>query len=405
MLLRAFFLFLFLSFPLCAGEAHVADFPLGEKTAILVPEKKKVCLNMIVKNESHVITRCLESVKPFIDYWVIVDTGSTDGTQQVIKNFMKGIPGELFERPWKNFEHNRNEALDLARSKANYVLIMDADDFLKAPPGYKLPELTAGSYQMEIHYGGMTYARHQLIKMSLPWKWQGVVHEVLTCDVPYTSVILDNVQYVVTQDGDRSKDPKKYYKDAALLEEALKKDPTSTRYTFYLAQSYKNAGEKEKSLEWYQKRIAMGGWDEEVFWSMIEVALLQKQLHRPTDDVMATFERAHRYRPHRVEPVYYLAELYNEQGKHDLAYALIKTREYIKRPPSKDVLFTQDWMEHFGLLFQLSISSYYVGNYQESLDACDALLAMDDFPWKDLVKENKKFPVARLQKMASEKAA
>src|SRR2546428_69578 len=73
--------------------------------------KHKICLNMIVKNESHVITRCLGSVLPLIDYWVIVDTGSDDGTQKIIKDFMqeKGVSGELHERPWINFSHNRNE--------------------------------------------------------------------------------------------------------------------------------------------------------------------------------------------------------------------------------------------------------------------------------------------------------
>ena len=46
--------------------------------------KKTVCLNMIVRNESSVIQRCLDSVKGFIDYWVIVDTGSIDGTQKIV---------------------------------------------------------------------------------------------------------------------------------------------------------------------------------------------------------------------------------------------------------------------------------------------------------------------------------
>jgi glycosyltransferase involved in cell wall biosynthesis len=367
----------------------------------LSAEEKRatVCLNMIVKNEAQVIKRSLASVKPIIDYWVIVDTGSTDGTQEIIKEFMKDIPGELRESPWQNFEYNRNEAMEFGRSKADYLLIMDADDFLELPAGYKLPPLTADAYQIEIHYGGMTYSRDQLIKTSKPWKWCGVVHEVLTCNGPHTRERLENVRYLITQDGARSKDPKKYYKDAALLEDALKKDPTSTRYTFYLAQSYRDAGEKEKSLEWYEKRIAMGGWDEEVYWSMIQVGLLQKGLNMPKETIYSTFERAYRYRPHRPESVYYLSEMLNQDKKFDIAYALIRGKEFIKKPAGKDVLFTQDWMEHYGIPFQQSIAAYYVGQYQESLDLCDKLLAMRDFPWIDSVKFNREFPVARLKEI------
>lgn len=367
----------------------------------LSAEEKKahVCLNMIVKNESQVITRSLASVKPIIDYWVIVDTGSTDGTQDIIKEFMKDIPGELHESPWQNFEYNRNEALELARPKADYILIMDADDFLDLPPKYQLPELTADAYNIEIRYGGMAYSRDQLIKSSKPWKWVGVVHEVLTCDQPHTRERLENVTYRITNEGARSKDPQKYYKDAALLEEALKKDPTNTRYTFYLAQSYRDAGEKEKSLEWYQKRIAMGGWHEEVYWSMIQVAFLQQALKMPREVVIETYERAYRLRPHRPEAIYYLSEIYNQDGKHDLAYALIRGKEFLRKPRTKDVLFTQDWMEEYGIAFQQSIAAYYLGFYQESLDICDRLLAMQDCPWKKSVEYNRKFAVDRVNEI------
>jgi len=89
-----------------------------------------VCLSMIVKNETHIINECLDSMWQYIDYWIIVDTGSTDGTQDLIRNFFaeKGIPGELIERPWVNFGHNRSEALALCEGKADYAWMIDADD-------------------------------------------------------------------------------------------------------------------------------------------------------------------------------------------------------------------------------------------------------------------------------------
>src|SRR5512144_2185854 len=98
-----------------------------------------ICLNMIVKNEAPVIRRCLDSVRRFIDCWVIVDTGSTDGTQDIIRECFADIPGELHERPWRDFAHNRTEALALARPHGDYVLIIDADDALELEPHFRMP--------------------------------------------------------------------------------------------------------------------------------------------------------------------------------------------------------------------------------------------------------------------------
>ena len=90
--------------------------PVSAETSVPAPNKhKRLTLCMIVKNEAHVIERCLASVLPVIDYWVIVDTGSTDGTQQKIQDFFdrNGIDGEMHNRPWIDFGHNRSEALEL----------------------------------------------------------------------------------------------------------------------------------------------------------------------------------------------------------------------------------------------------------------------------------------------------
>ena len=121
----------------------------------MTPDRPTICLNMIVKNEAPVIRRCLESVRPLIDTWVIVDTGSSDGTQDIIRSALADMPGELVERPWVDFAHNRSEALRLARERADYTLIIDADDTLDVRPDFALPVLTANSYTLEIRDVGV----------------------------------------------------------------------------------------------------------------------------------------------------------------------------------------------------------------------------------------------------------
>lgn len=362
-------------------------------------EKKTVCLNMIVKNEHHVIRRCLDSVRPFIDYWVIVDTGSSDGTQEMIRSYMRDIPGELYERPWKNFGENRNEALQLAKGKADYILFMDADDMLKVDENFSFPPLTHDLYTVWRVCGDFSFQNHQLIKSSLPWRWVGVVHEYLECDCRFSSASLEHVKYVVCGGGASHSDPKKFFRYIQLLEDGLKREPNNSRYVFYLGESCRDAGEKAKAIEWYEKRIAMGGWaEEEIFWSTLQVACLQRELNYADDVVISSYYRAHRLRPHRVEPIYYLAELYNQRKNFALAYSCIKSRDFIPKPPQKDYLFNMDWMEKYGLLFELSLCSYYLGYYQESLNACDALLSMKDLPkyYRQLTESNRQFPLQKL---------
>src|ERR1044072_2443758 len=111
-----------------------------------------VCLNMIVKNEAPVIGRCLASVRSLIDRWVIVDTGSRDGTQALIGEALAGIPGELHERPWRDFGHNRTEALRLAERADDYLLFIDADEMLRVPEGFSWPQLVDDAYFLTTEY-------------------------------------------------------------------------------------------------------------------------------------------------------------------------------------------------------------------------------------------------------------
>lgn len=365
---RYLFLFIVLVFNLSASEP-------------------KVCLNMIVKNESKVIKRCLESVRPMIDYWVIVDTGSDDGTQEMIKEYMADIPGELYERPWKNFGHNRNEALQLAKGKGEYVLFIDADETLQYEKDFKCPPLTKDFYFITTEYGGTNYHRVQLIRNALDWKWIGVLHEAVDCSNAASSDVLKGVINFVRSDGDRSQDPKKYHKDAELLEAALKEEPHNSRYAFYLAQSYKDAGEYEKAIEKYKNRIAMGGWDQELFWSQLQIGLLQELSNQEREEIIKSYTNAYLLRPSRAEPLYRLASYYRRTGNYLEGYQV--ALEGLKIPLSQDSLFVERWIYDYGLLLEFSICAYWLERYPEALLASN-LIMTKEIPqnFRDCVKNN-----------------
>lgn len=367
-------------------------------TAYAEPHKKTVCLSMIVKNESKVITRCLDSLLPIIDYWVIVDTGSTDGTQEVIKTFMKqkGIPGELHEGPWVNFAHNRNESLEYARNKGDYILFIDADEYLVYDEGFKLPSLNKDFYYITMHYSGTKYGKVHLIKSALNWKWVGVLHEYIGSSESKTSETLEKVANIYTTEGARSRDPDKYQKDAQVLETALLQEPNNSRYVFYLAQSYRDAKNYAKAIENYEKRASMGGWDQEVFWSLLQIGALQEALKESSETIIKSYYRAYNYRSSRAEPLYRLANYYREKG--DYAAGYLMAHAALSIPVPKDVLFVEHWIYDYGALLELSICAYWVGRYAESKIACEAILAKTDIPQnvKECAERNLEFAKTKI---------
>ncbi|WP_338400139.1 glycosyltransferase [Streptomyces graminilatus] len=119
---------------LCATLPACTNTDVSGACRIGAVKKQTLCLCMIVKNEAQVIERCLSSVRHLIDHWVISDTGSTDGTQELIRKTLDGIPGELHEEPWVDFGHNRTANIQRARGKADYLLTLDADHVMRQDP-------------------------------------------------------------------------------------------------------------------------------------------------------------------------------------------------------------------------------------------------------------------------------
>jgi len=361
-----------------------------------------LCLSMIVKNEAPVIARCLASVRPFIDYWVIVDTGSSDGTQDVIRTAMADLPGELHERPWRDFAHNRTEALELARPHGEYVLIIDADDALEFEPRFNMPALQDDSYMLRIADTTLSYKRTQIVRSALPWRWRGVLHEFLACDAARSGSVLERLRLRRNHDGARRRDPRTYRRDAEILYAALQaeSDPLMrARYQFYLAQSYRDCGAKEKALQAYLKRAELGFWVEEVFMSLYSAAKLKGALGRPFEDVVATYLRAADTVPSRAEALHGASRYCRLSGRNKEGYEIAKRARLSGEIP--DGLFMEPWIYQYGLLDELAVNAYWAGAYAESLEACLKLLGDRKLPESERkrVIANASFAVGKLPKL------
>ena len=348
------------------------------------PAKPTICLNMIVKNEAHVIERCLASVKPWIDQWVIVDTGSTDGTQQVIREFMKDRPGELHERPWVNFSHNRNEALQLARERGEYLLFIDADEQLRMPEDFAWPSLEADGYFLTCHMAGTEYQRNALIATRLPWRWEGVIHEFLTAPDAQPWAQLPGPVIWVSHDGARARDPDTYLKDIALLEGALRAEPDHTRYTFYLAQSYRDAGRFEQSLAQYLRRAAMGGWEEERWFAQFQAAKMLERTGAAAPAVREAYLNAYAARPSRAEPLCELARYCREH--QDFALGAMFALQAAGIPMPADILFVDAAVYRWRALDELAVNAFYTPHKDAGRDALQRLLAAQQFPDSERVR-------------------
>lgn len=339
----------------------------------IVKPRHKICLNMIVKDESHVITRCLNSVKPFIDYWVIVDTGSTDETPTIIRDVMADVPGELFHKPWVDFAHNRNEAFELAKSKAEFIFTIDADEVLELPAGFACPALQADCYSNTVRYDGVYYTRRQLFRSSLPWKYQGVVHEYLDCDGPVRHEFINGVVTVVYHEGARSRDPDTYKKDSVLLEKALADDPANSRYAFYLAQSYRDSGRHEDAVEAYKRRAKMTPPDQETYHSLYQAGKLREGLGHDWNDVMADYLDAYIHAPYRAEPLYRIGLHYRAAGNHCLAELFCGRAAGIQMPPAGALFVEYEVYTHLAAI-EYAVACYWLGNHQEAIRVNKLLL-------------------------------
>lgn len=340
----------------------------------------RICLSMIVKNEAPVIERCLASVRPYVNAWAVADTGSSDGTQDLVRRAMAGLPGELIERPWVDFSTNRNEALALARKHGDYALIIDADEVLEADAGFAWPKLDAPGYMLELVYGDTRYRRVALPRLDLDWVWRGVLHEALNSAHAAQAQFLPGLRIRVHTDGARSQlsQREKFTRDAEVLRRALKDEPDNARYAFYLAQSLRDAGDLAESIAAYEARVAMGGWVEEVYFSKLQVAVLKERIGAAPGEIALAYLDAYDFRPTRAEAACEFARWNRLQNRFAVARDFARIAS--NTPLPNDVLFIDRPVYDWRARDELAVALYWCGERKESTRLCRELLANPHLP-------------------------
>jgi len=362
---------------------------------------------MIARNEAHVLRRCLDSVLPLLDYILLVDTGSEDGTQSLVREYLneKNIPGDVVDEPWQDFAYNRSFALQKLRENTDvdYSLMIDADQVIVFEPGFDAPgfknRLSHDIYDVKLTCGNVAYLSPQLARNRVEISYRGVLHEFRECPPDCTRSIANGFHIQEIQDGARSRDIGKYKNDATTLEAALvtETDPfLVARYKFYLAQSYRDCGNAERAVQTYMERSKLGFWDEEVFLSLYYAAKLQESLGSAPNEIIEVYLRAHQACPRRAEALHGAARLCRNAGQYERGYLLAK--QAIQIPCPERGLFVENWIYEYGILDELAVLAYWRGYYRESLDACVQMLEQSRIPddQRERVRQNAHYALAKL---------
>jgi glycosyltransferase involved in cell wall biosynthesis len=329
--------------------------------------KPSLCLNMIVKNEGARIERCLRSALPYVKAVSILDTGSTDDTVELIHAICQefSVPATVMPGEFKNFSQARNEAFANARVHNNFqpwcqfALLMDADMELVVtdPDAFHKLDANALSYNMTQKGGAVSYLNRRVVNLNIGKPiYVGVTHEYVDVSPAASDLwpdgLIQGAGFIDHADG--SNRANKYERDAELLIAALKDDPDNGRYLYYLGNTYADWEKPDLAIVSYDKRIALGGWDEETHSAMMRRADCLKA--QPAEYVAGMLD-AYNFRPQRLEPLYEIAKYYREKG--DNAASLLFSKAGIDKKRPDDHLFVNDFVYDHGLRYEYSICGYY----------------------------------------------
>ena len=343
----------------------------------------------MVRDEAKILRRCVDSLRQCCDEILVVDTGSRDDTVELAE----ALGCRVVRHKWKDFGANRTMSfLEAAASEdlahLTWAVAIDADMTLHcdAPrlKDFLSKSRDAGFTLVQIN-SGLEYRNVRLLRLSEPWRCKGVTHEYWTCrhstvgDIPRDIAHIEDI-------GDGGCKSDKFERDARLLEEGLAQEPENERYFFYMANTLACQGKVEEAREYYRKRIEVGGWAEEIWYSMYQLAKHAPDLIEAESWVQRAQEVTD-----RTEALSWLVEKLRQKGDHFKAWHYLQ-KAAAMAPPGDGRLFLETDVP-LRLAYERSILQYYVSSDRdEGMRAClEALAGPHNCPYERQVRENMKF--------------
>lgn len=355
----------------------------------------KMILTQIMKNESHVIERMLNSIKPVVDGICIIDTGSTDNSIEVVEKWGKhnGIETYVFSRPFDNFENSRNFSFEKAReiflSKKDgniyYNFWIDADEIMEISPSFNKDKLDKDLFMFNTFIGKMKYTRNELCRLDKAFQFHGPVHEFIISKEtsPITSGLLDGINIIVHMDGGSWKEniASKYLSHAHILEKYINENRSDPRWIFYTAQSYHdsscvadNKDENEerlrRSMKFYKERVSRpDGYPEEIFYAQYRIGTIMRALEEPFNLTLNELLKAYNFDPLRGEPIKAIIDYYLAVGEWNNAYLFSSfaiKNFHGKNPYPNRLLFVDETLYIWKFLECHAAASFYVNRKDES---------------------------------------
>jgi len=329
-----------------------------------IPQRPLLGLCMIVRNEARRIAEVLASYRPHIDAWTILDTGSTDGTQDLIRAALDGIPGDIHEEPFVDFATSRNRALELHGSSTVFSIMPNGDVLsggseLTAFLAAHRYDLAVGAYRVRIMPGH--YYHPLVMRTGTGWRYKWRTHE---CAMgPNVGPMIPGVM-VQRDRGSRTDEEWRARggRGRDLPGQDRAEDPSDPRPCFYLGQTHECLGQFEQALSFFERRAEMGGYFDEVYEAKFRIAKMKEKLNFPWAEIQQAYLDAFAYDPRRAEPLFAISEHWYDKC-HAISRIFSATAAGMPKPPTD--LFLDEAVYTWKAADRAAISSYYSGHKED----------------------------------------